>query len=67
MKKTQIVTTVTCDICKRKLDSDHLGYHYDMHFCEDCCRELELYIKKLLYQEVPDKRGGFRKLGHYDG
>lgn len=72
MKTTKTIVTTTCDLCTRQIVSN--GDYPDLvigdktcHICSDCLRRVELYADRVLRGVVPDKRGGTRQLGSYDG
>lgn len=63
---------VTCDYCKGKIGSPFDSAQIcGMDTCKPCLEQLhnevELEYRRLIKGEVPSRRGGWRKLGEYDG
>lgn len=67
MRKETVTVKITCDGCGSDIDNISHPTLFDKHYCATCCRKLEEYYRKVVHGEVPDRRGGYRQLGAYDG
>lgn len=73
MKRT--IEQVTCDGC----DSEVLcrdfatiaSFGTEMHLCRACLKsfrdDVEKEYRRVIHGQEPDRRGGWRNLGEYDG
>lgn len=68
MKEITTTMKVICDGCKSFIDgADGSGRIGDLDLCIVCLKTAFLEYKRIVEKEVPDRRGGFRQLGMYDG
>lgn len=59
-----------CDGCGEMLVPDKVSGHLKkppraLDFCEKCLEELNVIYHRVVLSEVPDRRGGWRKLGDF--
>ena len=71
-RETETITHITCDGCGCDLkDSDKFAALKSMDLCVACLTELRGEVEKAWHRvvknEVPTRRGGYRTLGEYDG
>ena len=75
MKKKVTTETVACDLCDLCDKEIKDGYSEwldvrvgskEKQICKDCFKILEAPLHRILYNEVPTRRGGYRTLGEYD-
>lgn len=71
-RETETITRITCDGCACDLKpSDNFAALKSMDLCAKCLTALRDEVEKAWHRvvkdEVPSRRGGYRKLGEYDG
>lgn len=67
--RTEVKTvTVTCDVCGSPINNAHShGSVKEKDFCQSCLVTLHREYMRVIEHQVPDRRGGWRMLGEYDG
>ena len=74
MRKIITTNKISCDLCHKEitLKIEFEQVHVDAlpstrDICKSCFEKLEEPMRKILHGEVRDRRGGWRRLGDYDG
>jgi len=70
MRKQVTQVTIVCDGCKKKIPDSlpsEVGKVHELDLCAACLQLAYIEFQRVVNREVPTRRGGYRKLGEYDG